>query len=171
MQFKYFRVDYRTSIEECKKQYRKLVFQHHPDRGGDDDAMKQVNAEWEYLRKHNFNIHMTKDGSVYTDHRQTVPDEVTEHFAAIINALVKLDGIVIEICGSFIWLSGETYEYRKALKALGFKWARRKKMWYMAPPNYRKSGPEMTMNEIRMHYGSKMVTEAVEREELPALMA
>lgn len=155
MQFKYFRVDYRTPIEECKKQYRKLVFQYHPDRGGDDD----------------FNIHMTKEGSVYTDHRQTVPDEVTERFAAIINALVKLDGIIIEICGSFIWLSGETYEYRKALKALGFKWARRKKMWYMAPPNYRKSGPEMTMNEIRMHYGSKMVTEAVEREELPALMA
>ena len=171
MQFKYFRVDFNTPIEECKKQYRKLVFEHHPDRGGDEEAMKRVNSELDYLKTHNFNIHVSKEGSVYTNHSQTVPDDVTERFAAIINALVRLDGITIEICGSFIWISGETYEYRKALKALGFKWACRKKMWYMAPSTYRKTGRELSMDEIRVRYGSRMVTNNAEQEEQLALMA
>lgn len=171
MQFKYFRVNFNTPIEECKKQYRELLFKHHPDLGGDDDVMKQVNAEWDYLKGHNYNIHVTKDGSVYTDERQDVPDEVTERFAAIINELIKFDGVGIEICGSFIWLSGNTYEYRKEIKDLGFKWARRKKMWYMAPTKHRRTGREWSMDEIRTKYGSKTVTEGAEDTKQLLLMA
>jgi len=118
-----------------------------------------VNSEWDYLSKHNFNIHEDKDGNVYTDWNQDVPDDVTQRFAAIINAVINLDGVGIEICGSFIWLDGNTYEYREVIKALGFKWARRKKKWYMAPKKYRKSGTEWSMSEIRMRYGSHVITE------------
>jgi curved DNA-binding protein CbpA len=158
MQFKYFRVDYRTPIEECKKQYRKLVFQYHPDRGGDDDAMKQVNAEWEYLRKHNFNIHESKSGGTYTDWTQDVPDDVTDQFADIISKLVTLAGLEIEICGSWLWVGGNTREHKADLKNLGMRWASKKKMWYKAPKNWkRKSRHELTMNEIRDRFGSQMV--------------
>ena len=160
MLFEYFKVDFQTSIEECKRQYRKLCMRWHPDRpNGDLKAMQKVNSEWDYLSKHNFNIHEDKDGNVYTDWNQDVPDDVTQRFAAIINAVINLDGVGIEICGSFIWLDGNTYEYREAIKALGFKWARRKKKWYMAPKKYRKSGTEWSMSEIRMRYGSHVITE------------
>ena len=160
MRFEYFKVDFQTSIEECKRQYRKLCMRWHPDRpNGDLKAMQTVNSEWDYLQKHNYNIHEDKEGNVYTDWNQDVPDDLTMKFAAIINALIRLDGVGIEICGSFIWLDGNTYEYRKALKALGFKWASRKKKWYMAPSDYRKSTGEWSMTDIRMRYGSHVVTD------------
>ena len=46
--FKYFTPTPKT-LEELKKQYRKLVFQHHPDKGGDADKMKAVNNEYDAL--------------------------------------------------------------------------------------------------------------------------
>ena len=158
MRFVWFKADFRTPIEEVKKQYRKLVMEHHPDRGGSEEDMKAINAEWDWFKKHNYNIHQTKDGSVYTDERQDVPDEVTERFAWLINVLIAMEGVGIEICGSFIWLSGNTKPYKEVLKALGFRWARKKRMWYIAPTSYRKRGGERTMEEIRGWYGSYTVT-------------
>ena len=159
MHFKFFTADFRTPIEEVKKQYHKLVLKFHPDRGGDENTMKRINAEWDYLKKHNYNIHKTKDGSTYTDDSQWSPDDLTERFVAIIEALMKLEGVGIEICGSFIWLDGNTREYKDTIKSLGFKWASRKKKWYAAPSGWKKHGREWKMDEIRGHYGSKIVVE------------
>ena len=159
MRFEYFKADFRTPIEEIKRQYHRLVLAHHPDRGGDLRAMQKVNEEWDWLKKHNYDIHEASNGAVYTDERQVAPDDVTERFATLINALIRLDGVGIEVCGSFIWLSGNTYEWRKAIKALGFRWARRKQMWYLAPTNYRRTSGEWSMDEIRAYHGSQVVTE------------
>lgn len=38
-----------TSLGELKRQYRKLAMANHPDRGGSEDAMKAINAEFEKL--------------------------------------------------------------------------------------------------------------------------
>lgn len=172
MRFAWFKADFRTPIEECKRQYRKLVMEHHPDRGGNEEDMKAINAEWEWFHKHNYNIHETKEGSVYTDERQEAPDEVTERFAWLINILIAMEGVGIEICGSFIWLSGDTKPYKEVLKALGFRWARKKGMWYIAPTKYRKRRRECSMNEIRDWYGSYKVTQAVKTDEnVPLLTA
>lgn len=35
------------TIEEAKKLYRRLAMENHPDRGGDLDTMKAVNAEYD----------------------------------------------------------------------------------------------------------------------------
>jgi DnaJ-class molecular chaperone len=37
--------------DEIKKQYRKLVMKYHPDRGGDADSFKRVQAAYELLEK------------------------------------------------------------------------------------------------------------------------
>lgn len=171
MQFKYFKADWNTTIEEAKRQYHQLVLKHHPDRGGKEEDMKAVNAEWDYLKNHNFNIHESKSGSVYTDERQDVADEVTERFADIISALIRLEGIGIEICGSFVWVSGETYQWKDELKELGFRWSRKRQMWYLAPFKKRKWATDMTMDEIRARHGSLVVATAHEYENAPLLTA
>lgn len=169
MQFKYFKADYATTIEEAKKQYKQLVFKFHPDLAQKNgvtfeeanEALKTINAEFDYLKKHNYNIHETAEGSTYTDWSQDVPDDVTARYAEIIEALIHMEGVIIEICGSFIWLSGNTYQHKAEIKGLSFKWAHKKKMWYLAPEGWRKkSRRELTMGEIRETYGSQFVATA-----------
>lgn len=158
MKFQYFDASHLTTIEEAKRQYRKLALKHHPDMGGSLEAMQQVNAEWDYLRKHNYNIHETKDGGTYTDWSQDTPDDVTNAYAEIIEQLIHMEGVLIEICGSFIWLSGNTYDHKSEIKALGFRWASKKRMWFLAPKDWRKrSRRELSMGEIRDTYGSQTV--------------
>ena len=36
-------------MEEIKKAYRRLVMKYHPDRGGDLEAMKKINAAYQIL--------------------------------------------------------------------------------------------------------------------------
>ena len=47
-----------ASAAEIKAAYRRLVKQHHPDAGGDDQRMLALNAAWEGLgeqdRRHKF---------------------------------------------------------------------------------------------------------------------
>lgn len=166
MKFQYFRADHTTTIEDAKNQYKKLILRYHPDLAAKNGmsveeatkATQTINAEFDYLKRHNYNIHETAEGSTYTDWSQYAPDDVTARYAEIIEALIHMEGVIIEVCGSFLWLSGSTYDHRAEIKAMGFKWASKKKMWYLAPKDWRKkSRRELTMGEIRDTYGSQVV--------------
>ncbi|WP_370527002.1 J domain-containing protein [Thermoactinomyces sp. CICC 23799] len=40
------------SLDDLKQQFKKLAKKYHPDvQGGSNEIMKQVNAEYEYLKK------------------------------------------------------------------------------------------------------------------------
>lgn len=157
-QFKYIKADFRTAIEDVKKQYKRLMFQLHPDLGGSDEAMAQLNLEYDFCKCHNFNIHRTKEGSVYTDQTQDRPDDVTDRFKDIIEQLIHMDGLEVEICGSFLWVGGNTRGHKDELKGMGFRWASKKRRWFLAPQGWRKKGRrELTMSEIRSSFGSQRV--------------
>ncbi len=36
-----------ASEEDIKKKYRELILKHHPDKGGDEEKFKSIQAEWE----------------------------------------------------------------------------------------------------------------------------
>ena len=108
--------------------------------------------------KHNYNIHEGQQkGSTYTDERQEAPDDVTSNFIEIIEQLIKMDGLTIEICGSFIWCGGNTRAHKEQLKAMGFRWASRKKLWFLAPDGWKKQGREWSMDRIRDRHGSEVI--------------
>jgi curved DNA-binding protein CbpA len=158
LQFFKFHTTSEVTIEAIKRQYRKLAMANHPDRGGDLRTMQAINAEFDVLRKRFYNVHEGENGGTYVDETAEGMDDVTARFTDIIDALMKLGGVEIEICGSFVWLGGNTYEHRAAIKALGFRWASRKKRWYLAPEGWRKrGGNEWSMNRIRGTYGSQVV--------------
>lgn len=134
------------TLEEFKKQYKKLVFANHPDRGGSTKDMQEINAEYDKL------IEKFKNGF-------TPSDADTENkFKDIINKLINFENINIEICGTWVWITGNTYTYRKELKELKFRFSNNKKAWYYHDEDYhRHSKKRFTLDEIREMHGSQTV--------------
>ena len=143
------------SVEECKKLYKKLAFIHHPDRGGDTETMKAINAEFDYVIENHIFKDTKKDNTKKTAKKDY--DFSTSQFKDIIQQLIKFDNIVIDIVGCFIWVSGNTYPVKEELKQLGFRYSKNKKSWYIAPVEYmqnRKSYKrQYSMEEIKNKYG------------------
>lgn len=139
-----------TTLEELKKEYRKLALKHHPDRGGDAETFKAIVNEYQTMFEKLKDVHKTKDGKTYTKRTTEKPSD----FIDLINILLKMDGIHIEVIGCFVWVSGNTKPHKDGLKALKFRWHTSKKCWYKAPDDYKKySNKKYTMNEIRDMYG------------------
>lgn len=142
------------TLEELKKEYRRLAMKHHPDHGGDLETMKAINAQYEEAfdrlkKQHN--------ASHDEDHQTT---EAPDEFIRIIEALLKMPGLIVELCGSWLWISGDTLPNKDGLKAAGCRWSSSKKMWYW---RHQEDGAHWSrgrksMNQIRSKYGSQTFT-------------
>lgn len=145
-----------TTLEELKKAYKKLALRCHPDCGGTDEAMAELNNEYDELFEKFKNTHKNKDGEYYEKETQ----ETASEWKDTINKLLALhmQNVLIEVVGSFLWVSGETKPYKDDLKEIGMKWARKKQCWYLSPKGYKRFGKkEYKMDEIRSMYGSRRV--------------
>ena len=153
-----------TTAEELKKAYRELAKKLHPDCGGDPEVFKAMTAEFEKMWEVLKDVHATKEGTTYTANEKTT--ETAGEFMNLINALLKLDGVIVEVCGRWIWCSGRTYDHRQTLKAYGFQFSKKKVAWYYHRDPYKKYGNHVcTMAEIREMYGSKVYTQKAEESE------
>ena len=56
----------------------------------------------------------------------------------MLQKMIYLSDITIEIIGTWLWISGNTYHHRKELKELGFKFASQKKCWFWHSESFRK---------------------------------
>lgn len=151
----YFKDSY-NDLNDLKADYKVLAKKHHPDIGGDLETMKAINNEYERLLKdYNNGFHSTDEKEIYR-HGQEMA--AAENLIRIIGALIKYHGVTVELCGSWVWVSGATKEIKETLKENGFRWASAKKMWYWRPDDY-KAGKHKTwdMNEIRMKHGSQLI--------------
>lgn len=153
-----------TSLDELKKAYRRLAMIHHPDVGGDLETMKAINAEHDTLfeqlkRKHNTEA---------DENHQTT--ETAEEFRDIIAVLIRLSGLEIELCGSWLWIGGNTREHKEELKAAGCRWSSNKKLWYWHHPEQGRKWHRgnRTMGEIRTKYGSETIRSRYEGATLSA---
>lgn len=147
------------TIEDVKKTYRKLCFEFHPDiyKGDNGETMKAINKEYEIAFKLFKDKHATNNAETEKDSENTF--ETPEMFKDIINGLVNCEGVQIDIVGSWVWLTGNTYAYKDIIKGLGFKWANKKKAWYWHSDNdkcHRRS--KMTLDEIKDKYGCQTLT-------------
>ena len=144
------------TLEELKKQYRSLALKHHPDRGGRTQDMQEINNEYEAPFARLKNVHQNAQGEVYT--QQAEPTERPEEFIDIIEHLIHMDGIYVEVCGSWLWVTGNTRPHKDELKALSFHWSAAKSAWYFHRDGYRKrSKRKLTLDDIRAYYGSAAV--------------
>jgi hypothetical protein len=134
------------SIEELKKEYRKLAFVHHPDRGGNAETMKELNAAYDLMLK--------KLASTAKEEHNEM--EFAEQFKEVIDRLINCIGLEIEVCGSWLWVGGNTKQYKEVLKELGFKWRSKKEKWSLGETTGKKKG-EWSMDAIREKFGSEKI--------------
>lgn len=79
-----------------------------------------------------------------------------EEINQALNKIVTLGDLTIEVCGAWVWVSGNTKEHWNILKEAGFKFSAPKRMVYFRPQyavsrRYKKEG--LSMDEIRGKYG------------------
>ncbi len=151
-----------TTLDQLKAEYRRLAMKHHPDRGGNLEAMKAINNEHDKL----FEI-LKAQQNAKADADSTIKHttETAEEFRDILDVLLKLRGLTVELCGCWLWISGDTITNKDALKAAGCRWSSGKKMWYWRHPEdssgYHK-GRKYSIGDIRSKYGSQVFDAAGE---------
>lgn len=148
------------SIEEVKILYKQLALKNHPDRGGDTETMQAIIAEYEKVMKNPF----------FKFEEQTEQQKADFiKYPEIINQIVTFYGIVIELVGDWIWISGNTYPFKSKLKELGFFFAPKKVMWYYRPAEYKCGNHKpKSMDAIRAKYGSEQIETKYNEKEIAA---
>lgn len=139
-----------NNLEELRTAYRALLKKFHPDNGGSEEATKEINLEYEKL----FQILKNRSGADKKKYNTQEDENLREVLQQIINLNVN-----IEICGSWIWVSGNTYPVKESLKAAGFKFSKNKKAWYWHSGEYTRRGKKVSLDHIRNKYGSETVKE------------
>ena len=152
-----------NDLQELRKQYKELLKAYHPDNAnGSTEKCQEINAEYDRLFKLLKNKHESKqtktDGAKADFNKDFWSYEEDKSIREMIQKIIHFEGIIIEICNVWIWISGNTYQYKTELKELGFKWASTKKQWYWHSETFRKKGKKtLSMDDIRSYYGSTEV--------------
>lgn len=143
-----------NTAEELRKEFHKLAKELHPDNGGDAEVFKEMKAEFETAWANVGNTYTNEEGQTY----QKEQNMTAAQFADIIEKMIHWTDCTIEICGSWLWISGNTYSHRAELKALHFGYSSNKKSWYFHEGSYhKKSSRKFNMDDIRSMFGSESV--------------
>lgn len=137
------------TMEAVKASYRAMAKQYHPDVNPNGlELMKLINAAFDLLCDQ-FNA-----WTLYGFE----PDETPVHEAilAVFEHIKHCIGIKAEVCGTWLWITGNTRAYKDIFKACGMKWSQNKVAWYWHPEGYRRKGRKVYgLDEIRSRYGSQ----------------
>lgn len=146
-----------SDLNALKKAYRKLAAKNHPDVGGDTETMAEINRQYEAL----FTRLKFEDG-MSARPQYAGSAEKSSDYINVIDKLLKIKGIRIELCGSWLWITGDTKPVKEALKAAGCFYAPKKQCWYWRPATekaYHSRG-KYQLHEIRAKFGSAEIRAA-----------
>ena len=166
---KWFNQEDLKDINTLRAAYKRLLIKYHPDNNTQDTTgmMQEINAEYDLLFQKLKDTYEHSD--IYekqTDRQKQAYDwEKDKQLRAIIAALSKFAGLEIELCGTWVYVRGETYPYKKELKVLGMNYNRQKKCWIIHFDDYYKYHKKsVSMSHIRDKYGSVIIQTDVREE-------
>ena len=141
------------NLEELRKEYHSLAMQFHPDRGGETVVMQEINNLYEQL-----SFSLIGSNADFSESRKEWEAEVSEELRVKIERIIHLPNIEVEILGSWVWCSGQTFAARDVFKKEGFTFSHSKGAWYWHKGDYvKKSGILLSLDEIRKLWGQQKV--------------
>ena len=148
-----------NTLEELRKEYKRLVKMYHPDNGGSEEVIKEVNTEYERM------FEILKNGAKTEDERNNKYDiNEDEAIREMIKKVINFN-VTIEIVGTWIWIGGNTYPIKDALGALGFKWCGNKKLWAWHYGEWKRVSGKRTYSQIKEKYGYTTVKKETKKSE------
>ena len=89
-------------------------------------VVQEINQEYEKLFKLLKDRHdskQTSDKEEKTSYYNNMKYDFSEDakLRETLNKVINFTGVTIEIIGEWIWISGNTYQYKKDLKEIGFR--------------------------------------------------
>jgi hypothetical protein len=159
---KYFSPE--MGIEELRKNFHKFCLELHPDKGGDPEAFKAMKNEYDYFS----GLCAASEGGRATAENRTAryTAEGEKAWRETLEKLLNIPRITIEICGSWLWITGETFPVHELIKGLGAKYSGQKKAWYWAA-NMRQGkcrGKYNNLGKIRARYGSEILESTAQEQ-------
>ncbi|MCC7026424.1 MAG: hypothetical protein IT265_05685 [Saprospiraceae bacterium] len=140
------------SIEDVKHLYKQLAKQHHPDMGGRTETMQEINSEYSYV------IAKLLKGSNLTVEEMESSILSSQNYRNAIDAIIGFVNITIELVGTWIWVTGNTYPYKDYLKENGFCYSQPKKAWYYRSEEFKaKFSSKMELSALKKIYGSTTI--------------
>lgn len=135
-------------FDTIKAAYRRACSKFHPDRNpAGEEMMKAVNEAWETLKDFQGQVDAGLQG-------------FDDALNAILNELVTMAGLIVEVCGAWVWVTGDTKAHKEKLgkNGLGLYWASKKCAWYFRPEDWKSSSKgAWSLDTIREKHGSKIV--------------
>lgn len=119
------------SKEQLRNEWKTLAKKYHPDlnKGIDDSTMKAINAEYDILVAR-FNESECADVDYKGQYSASDLNELEKELLAQIVKVIGLENVTIEIIGTWLWISGDTFAVKEYLMSIGFKFSGSKKAWY-----------------------------------------
>lgn len=146
------------TIEEVKALYKKLAKENHPDLGGDTATMQAINTEYAFAC-----AMLAKDAGL-TDEQADEQMKFSEEYRKVIEKIIHLPGVVIEVVGNWIWVTGNTFPVKTTLKEAGLMYASKKIAWYYRSEAFKTRGTNAPLEEIRRKYGTETIHSRQERK-------
>jgi hypothetical protein len=140
------------TIDEIKALYKKLAKENHPEHGGSTDIMQEINTEYAFA------CAKILKGENLTTEETDEQIRLSEEYRKVIEQIINLPGIVVEVVGNWILVTGNTYPVRKQLKDAGLHFASKKVAWYYRAEEFKTRTSNKSLEEIRNKYGSETVS-------------
>jgi hypothetical protein len=152
-----------ADIESVKAVYKTLAKKYHPDLGGCVETMKELNRQYEQALGGAYQA--AGKTATETDDLLAECMEVAEKLYEIL----AIPGVLVELCGNWLWVTGDTRPARDLLKQAGFLWASKKLAWYWRKDTERKRRyGSMDLASIRARHGSEVIKNINKREYIAA---
>lgn len=149
-----------TTLQDVKALYKRLAKENHPDLGGDTATMQAINTEYAYA------CAKIAKGAGLSGEQADKEIKFSEQYREVIEKIVYLPGIVIEIVGNWIWVTGNTRPVKDTLKCAGLFFASKKSAWYYRSDAFKVRGKGAPLHEIRRKYGSETINTRQEKKTL-----
>jgi len=147
-----------TTTGAVKSLFRKLALRWHPDRGGDNDTMREIIEAYEQmLAAMDGEISRGSDGKDHEYHYNAkVEREVMEKLMELI--ALRMPGVEIELIGTWVWASGETKAVKDKLgkDGAGMSYIGKRQMWaWHVKRGYHSRGSDASTDALRAMYGAR----------------